>query len=86
MGEPARAGGLSVSDQPFVVVIRRRDGTTQTVFSHPDLYEVASQAFQVANRLSVIPDEPSQSPPRAVTIERGDHLELSIAITPGRPL
>ncbi len=75
-----------MTDHPFVVIIRRQDGTAQTVFSHVDLYKVASEAFQTANELSVTPDPSSRSLPHAVTIERDGHLELSIAITPGQPL
>ncbi len=75
-----------MTEHPFVVIVQRQDGTTQTVFSHADLYRVASEAFQMADKLSVAADLSLPTQPRAVTIERNGHLELSIAITPGRPL
>lgn len=75
-----------MTSPPFTVVVQRRDGTTQTVFRDADLRRAASEAFLVADKLCLKPERPSRSPARAVTIECDGQLELSITVTPGRPL
>ncbi len=75
-----------MTSKRFVVAVHRRDGTTQTIFMDADLRRAASEAFLVADKLCLTPERPSRSPARAVTIECDGRLELSITVTPGRPL
>jgi hypothetical protein len=69
--------------KPYILSIRWHDGATEIVSDHTSLQGAASEAFRLADELS-LPESPRHA--SEVIVVQDEKLQLSVAISPGQPL